>query len=289
MSAISIVPFVRAITGVVGDQQAPRQLGSFVRSLPSESRPMARLLVARSGATVLVPARLEPVSLVRETFARHLAAARKTLDAEMIPRREVERLATVVALEQTPYAAQSPMVVTAAAALSGASGDERVKQAAERLVSAVEQEHATRFTQALTRACRAASLTLGFKSQKVIADKGQVRVVATDPLGRSLVSEIHGGVNREPRVETEIVGVTDGSCQELLDAFDQALDDQGVCGARRERRTTGGVCTLAAAREFFGMAPRKRATLPAPPANAQAPHRAARLNARHRARSQRGG
>ena len=81
---------------------------------------------------------------------------------------------------------------------------------------------------------------------------GMRRVVATDQTGRALVTEIHpGDETRTPSVETELVGVTDGSCQDVLDLFDRALEEEGVVAdASPKRKWTGGVCELSLAREF---------------------------------------
>jgi hypothetical protein len=46
------------------------------------------------------------------------------------------------------------------------------------------------------------------------------------------------------------MGVTDGSCNEILDAFDRALEEAGVRAAPPKRKYTGGVCELAAARDY---------------------------------------
>ena len=77
-----------------------------------------------------------------------------------------------------------------------------------------------------------------------------MRVIATDPAGRTLVTEIVNSRDGEPGLETEVVGVTDGSCNPILDAFDKALEAEGVHSAPPTRKFTGGVCELAAAREF---------------------------------------
>lgn len=49
---------------------------------------------------------------------------------------------------------------------------------------------------------------------------------------------------------TEIVGISDGSCKHIMDIFDRALRNQGVKSSIPKRRFTGGVCEMAAAKEF---------------------------------------
>jgi hypothetical protein len=75
--------------------------------------------------------------------------------------------------------------------------------------------------------------------------------VATDPAGRSLVTEIGTLPSGEASLTTEVVGVRDGSCGQILDRFDATLERLGVHAGPPQRRSTGGVCELAAARDLL--------------------------------------
>ncbi len=103
---------------------------------------------------------------------------------------------------------------------------------------------------AIVAACSTASVTAGFAELELqpLADN-LVRVVALNPAGQALVSEIR--VDKDhASVATEVVGVRDGSCVRILDAFDAALEAEGVRSAAPRRKSTGGVAELAGAREF---------------------------------------
>jgi hypothetical protein len=80
------------------------------------------------------------------------------------------------------------------------------------------------------------------------------------------------------------VGLHDGSCNEILDRFDAALAAEGVRAGAPRRSFTGGVCELAAAREFVRRLPRP--ALKADAGQAGAPTRPARRATRSRRRQQ---
>jgi len=125
-------------------------------------------------------------------------------------------------------------------------------QAAERILTAtLKSEHQKVFVRALSRACENACQKTGFSDiQTMSRGPGMTRVIASDSTGRALVSEITAEAGKQPRLVTEVVGVADGSCHAILDAFDKALEAEGVRAAPPEWKATGGVCELAATREF---------------------------------------
>src|SRR6185503_13680019 len=95
------------------------------------------------------------------------------------------------------------------------------------LLKTIESEHQRLFVQALSLACSNAAVKVGFKTiQMASGPLGEVRIVASDSVGRTLVTEIQSVPDRDTSMVTEVVGVADGSCNEILDAFDKALDEE---------------------------------------------------------------
>ena len=136
-------------------------------------------------------------------------------------------------------------------ALQQASTPEAARQAKEEVMATLETEHHRLFTDRLVGACTRASKKAGFPNVETeTRPGGVVRVVATNEAGHALVSEVDASPDEEPSLATEVVGVTDGSCTEMLDAFDEALEEEGVRAETPRRTFTGGVCQLAAAKEF---------------------------------------
>jgi hypothetical protein len=136
-------------------------------------------------------------------------------------------------------------------ALQVASTQEEAQIAQKSLMKELEVGHQRIFVKGLTLACKKASVKAGFASiEAQAASNGLVRVVASDSYGRALVTEIDGGTGRNPRIVTEVVGIHDGSCKQIMETFDKALEEQGVKSSPPKRKFTGGVCETSAALEF---------------------------------------
>jgi len=99
-------------------------------------------------------------------------------------------------------------------------------------------------TEALLRACR----TIGFDRVKVQDDRrGGVRVIAEDRGGRALVTE----VGSDGCLRSEVLGMSDPSCQHVMEAFLQALRKEGLeFRTEASLRWTGGVPQTATGREW---------------------------------------
>lgn len=121
------------------------------------------------------------------------------------------------------------------------------------LISALEVGHQQIFTDTLIGACQKAAFKVGFAKIEPLPSplSSVVRFSATDALGRTLVTEVSAPKDRDVRVETEVVGVSDGSCITILDDFDNALEAEGVRSQPPKRKYTGGICETAAVRDFL--------------------------------------
>jgi hypothetical protein len=138
----------------------------------------------------------------------------------------------------------------------------------------LESEHQPLVTQSLSLACQQASLKVGFASiQTSTAADGTLRVIATDDRGRTLVTEIGTAIDRETTIATEVIGMSDSSCGQILDEFHQALAEAGVQSSPPERKSTGGVCELEAAKEFIRRQPVKSKAVPTDRAKSSTPRR----------------
>lgn len=120
------------------------------------------------------------------------------------------------------------------------------------VLTKLEDGHQRIFSSALLEAGKRAAIKIGFGKIEALRSpvSTTIRFAATDALGRSLVTEICAPKDRDVRIETEVVGVKDGSCHSILDDFDKALEAEGVRSQPAKRKVTGGVCELAAVRAF---------------------------------------
>lgn len=143
---------------------------------------------------------------------------------------------------------------TSVLALDRAKTPEEVQTAHRNIVAKLEGSHQQVFTTALLEAGKRAALKIGFKKIESLPSPiaSMARFAATDTLGRTLVTEVNAAKDGNMKIETEVVGVSDGSCKAILDDFDKALEDEGVKSQTPNRKFTGGVCELAAVRKFLG-------------------------------------
>ena len=193
-----------------------------------------------------------PLSAIREeqeTQASETEPAQTQVDEDLsaVEATKVETLQEAAAYQvEDPDGLEAPM-----RALQQASTPEAARQAKSEVMATLETEHHRLFTQRLVGACTRASEKAGFPNVETeTRPGGVVRVMATNEAGHALVSEVDASPGEEPSLATEVVGVRDGSCTEMLDAFDEALEEEGVRASTPRRTFTGGVCQLAAAKEF---------------------------------------
>jgi hypothetical protein len=166
---------------------------------------------------------------------------------------EAYKVATLRAIAGAPYLTDNvPVLRQEVDSFLQATSIEDARRDQRRLFEALETGHNSVLGQALALACSRAALRIGFGSIDTRRGlDGSLRVIATDPAGRALVSEIRTERGREPSVETEVLGIADASCNQILDAFDRALEEEGVRSSEPKRTFTGGVCELASAKEFI--------------------------------------
>ena len=129
-----------------------------------------------------------------------------------------------------------------------------LEQTTEKLSSAfaeIKREHAKVFTDTLSSAIMAASSTIGFDQIRLeTVTPSLIRIVATNRKGINLISEIHTDASKEIDILSELEGVTDGSCEIIMDEFNAELEKRGIVAVRKERKSTGGIARLPYAKKL---------------------------------------
>jgi len=200
-----------------------------------------------SAQTLLAPSRVE------QPARAQLKALEARLDSLRLPPTAAVRLSGLLRLASSPYVVQKPALVEQrlGALMNAVTVDEAVT-ARRALVQTVRAQHRQAFIGAVAQACSNAAKQIGFERVEVSPGRrGELRVIATNNLGQALVTEIHPNGFQDPSLAAEVVGVRDGSCRQIMDAFERALASQGVRYAPPRRRPTSGVCQLEAARELL--------------------------------------
>ena len=154
-----------------------------------------------------------------------------------------------------------------------------IKQTHQKLKQTLIRGHQKLFTSTLASACARASARVGFtKINQTTGPVGITRIVAEDKTGRALVTEISDKADCNVAMTSEIVGAYDGSCSKIMDCFETALEMEGVRASVPQRKGTGGICELAAAREFIRTRVRKVVDTGSNPVSDNTNRRTCRLN-----------
>jgi len=280
MSSISTRPRVQKINGPILTSLAVAGVVVAAKAIKAVLGAAGENVQRARRASAVEPG-LQPVINLKEQFVQ---SRREIFDQAQatLPEIEAMRVATLGSIATTPFYVDNPAALQQhCGILRGATTLAQVKTAEQNILASLTAAHQQVFVNTLALACQRAAHRLGFAQVEVIRLPDEVRVVAADPAGRTLVSEIRADAEQEPALATEVVGVLDGSCQRLLDEFDRCLEEEGVRSAPPRRKFTGGVCELAAARDIAAerwKALAKPATGPVRSRRQDATRRAQRLN-----------
>ncbi|MCI0603394.1 hypothetical protein L0156_10315 [bacterium] len=196
---------------------------------------------------------LRPGSELRVELKSAEARAEKVLSATALQPEEAAKVKALATLAVTPYRVsltscemQSELTKITACPSPGS-----VQQAANDILAILESSHQDHFVISLANCWIRAAKGTGFdRIQEKNVSIGLIRLTAEDAAGRALVTEISTNRSLETRIETEVVGIRDGRCKEILDRFDKALEEEGVESDVPQRKPTGGACILDVARKF---------------------------------------
>lgn len=139
------------------------------------------------------------------------------------------------------------------AQLNTAQSITEARQLQSKALATVQQGHQQVFMKNLTLSVQNACLSTGFQQVTVSeGPDGDTRIAATNEKGQAIVSEIRENGDGDPSLASEVLGVFDNSCEDILERFDQALADQGVqVGGEVTERDTRGQYALDASRDWI--------------------------------------
>lgn len=120
----------------------------------------------------------------------------------------------------------------------------------------IKEQHARTFVSNLTRVVAESAVSVGFKEVDIqIPYDGLVRIVGTNNTGQNLVAEIN--TDKTIDIHTELIGFSDGSCQSVMQAFDDAMTARGLTVEHKEQMPTFGIPQMPYAKMLAK--PRKKA------------------------------
>jgi hypothetical protein len=238
------VKSVAAAAAPIAAVLAARVFATAWRSLSTAGKQAYR----RAVAAVPPEAAQAPKAIPAMPAFRHSFALPKNLTAV-----EKVQVSTLLALATTPCMVESPGGLRQQLeSLQSSRSLDEAERSQQALFDSLASSHRNLFEQSLGEVCAKAAVEVGFSQVEFDRSRpGELRVIATDPAGRSLVTEISTLPSGEASLATEVVNVRDNSCGQILDRFDATLERFGVHAGPPHRKATGGVCELAAARDLL--------------------------------------
>lgn len=109
----------------------------------------------------------------------------------------------------------------------------------------LEASHTEVFTQNIATACAIASKNIGFGETEIKMVQGKLEVITSNRQGKYLVSEISLDTRtNQVNANTETIGITDGSCKEIINSFNEELRKMKIKIDNQKNTFTGGVCQM---------------------------------------------
>lgn len=125
--------------------------------------------------------------------------------------------------------------------VASANSPEALKAITKEMLVVTRDNYTNVFISAATTAVVRASRDVAFANIKVFhPEVNLIRVVATDDTDRMLVSEININADNGVSVTSELAGFHDGTCEKVMEDFNNALERHGVKPKKRETKGTKG-------------------------------------------------
>ena len=250
MSTVAIRRVTNLVDGIASTAVACANLADAAIHLLSA--PARAVLKAIRAASEAAPKIIAPLRAVRAQARTYAERVQQLVTTHPLPAHEAYIVTQLATIEQSGYRLDDANALQPhLAKLSAATSLTEAQGVMTGMTATLDNEHRIVLQNRLTLACEKAALATGFRRlETTTSPLGAIRVIARDEQGRAIVTEINGVAEDEPRIESEVVGVTDNSCQGILERFDQALKQQGVRSTPPKTTSTGGIPQLRAAKEF---------------------------------------
>lgn len=248
MGSISTKPKLKSVA--VNNAAALTAVGSMIALIAAAAitRHAAKTkTTTKARALTSLPALSNELAALQSRHVETLKARTGISEAEVI------KQSTLLAVaESSALASADAPLIAPIRALAAATSPAAAMQARERLLETVKASHQqaqiTNFRVVAANVFR----KIGFTTvEELPGSNDKLRLVGRDAGGRTLVTEFETHSERGESVSSEVLGVCHSQSEDLLEAFEQALEDEGVVGLPPTRKSTGGVAQLEAAREFI--------------------------------------
>jgi len=181
-------------------------------------------------------------SLINKQFESNLSVMNNLIAVNTDKITQI-KAAGLLTLQQANLQTQNPEIIAQTVKNFLNAGTVQVaKGCLDAMISEVKEQHTRVFTKTLSTAIQTASQKIGFTGIKnEIISPLLTRIVATNSNGVNLISEIRTDERKSVDIVTELEGITDGSCVQIMDTFNRELAMLGVVAERKNRKPTGRV------------------------------------------------
>jgi hypothetical protein len=226
-------------------------LSETMRTAPMQVRASVQKFQITASASILLPdvnILKSPTSLktvLQTHYKRNLAVlnSNNTMKTDRVSK--IKTAAIMTMQQENLKIENKPLVMQSIQELMAATTLEQTTEKLSSALAAIKNEHTKVFTKTLSSVIQIASTKVGFTQVKSeIVSPNLTRIVATNPKGYNLISEIHTDKKKKIDVLSELEGITDGSCKKIMDDFNRELETLEIVAERKERKPTGGIAQM---------------------------------------------
>lgn len=216
-------------------QQLAPVISDILRTVPTEVRRICttEATVAAASSMLLAPSELH---IIQSNFEKNMASL-KGIDS--VSRLQASAISTIAGAQQQLAVSQPEIITAKFQGLTSATTVEGAKEAAKAVFAEIHRQHTGEFVRGLTEAITGSAVAIGFSNAKIQSAPNMMRIVANNPVNQYLICEIE--VGKTVDVQSELVGITDGSCSKLMQQFEAELSKRGVTASEKEQKPTHGV------------------------------------------------
>jgi hypothetical protein len=240
-SVLTVRTYAESVAPIVNDlmNSAPIQIAATVQKIQNTcnttvSRPAANILQSPASLKVL-----------NKHFKQNMTVINRDATMKNDEVSQIKAAAIMTMRQENLKIENKLLVMRAVNELMTATTVEQTKDKLASTFAVIKNEHTKVFTNTLSSAVQLASSKVGFANVKSeIVSPSLTRIVATNPQGYNLISEIHTDEKSKIDIQSELEGITDGSCKKIMDDFNKELETLGIVAERKDRKPTGGIAQM---------------------------------------------
>lgn len=183
---------------------------------------------------------------LRALFGNTYNVTLGAMQAKGLTGMEAKKASLVVTLSKLDFrVSDKNRVVENLKSVMGARDEKTLRNQMKVVMTDLEADHTQLFVKRIANACAVASANVGFKHVTVKVVSGNLEVIAVNPEGRKLISEIAiDQKTHQVNCSTETIGIVDGSCTKIIQQHSDELKKMGIRIGVEKTTFTGDVCRL---------------------------------------------